>query len=148
MNNVVAVGHPEPAVAALDPASFDLESVQQWIANIGGNPDHSTEVFRMGKPGRMPRPLKIKLNDKNTKALLLRRQKDISTAKGFFIRHDMTAKQREADRNLRADLAQKRSDNPGKAFVIRNGVIIEVTGGQQQQRQNRGGPSRIHQGNE
>ena len=83
-----------------------------------------------GSPSK-PRLLKLFMkNARNRKELLqkakeLRNSRDEYTKNNIYLRPDQTLKQQKDSKNLRDKLRQLRSDNPGKVYFIKKGVIEE-----------------------
>ena len=92
----------------------------------------------MGKErsDKKPRPLKVICDSVWTKRSLLTGQQRLRDnypdlkANWFFVRDDMTQRQRDADKALREQLKQYREQNPNiaKSLVIRDGKIVQKHG--------------------
>ncbi len=134
-NNVVIHFLPGDPGDDGDPEQ-DLNDVKLLAKDAGGNPDHVTEALRMGNPrnDKKPRMLKVKCNNANTKRMLvtgqekLRKNNTVLRDTGFFIRDDMTDRQREEDKTLRDKLTGLRGVHKDKNLVIRDGKIVEKIG--------------------
>jgi len=87
-----------------------------------------TNAVRLGKRNSKPRLLKISVDSQQSQAAVLRnctklRGKDVpqQLAK-VFITPDMTPKERESNKALRAELAELNKD--GKNYRIKNGKVV------------------------
>lgn len=105
LNNAVLVDLTEqPNIGA---NTDELQLIRTIVTELDANPDHITEVFRLGAPepnGRRPRPLKIKTATKAAKTLIMGKkfreklmpvQKARSTVPdsrtpSFYLRHDLS----------------------------------------------------------
>ncbi len=95
------------------------------------------KVFRIGdlrKDGKA-RMLKVICDNDQTKRMLIKGQEKLRKRiwdlkdSGFFIRDDMTDRQRFEDRKLRDELEQLRGIHKDNKFlVIRDGKIVEKRG--------------------
>ena len=120
----------------------DKAAVSSLVQLAGGTSDQIVEVFRLGKKPvaaataasanpPLPRPIKVKFSAVWSKRALIFNQGRVKHSaahlvnSSFFVRDDLTPKQRENDQKLRAELSAARAANPGKKLVIRNGQIIE-----------------------
>ncbi len=114
----------------------DLDGVKHLAREAGGDPAHVTEVLRMGNPrnDKKTRMLKVKCNNANTKRMLVTQQEKLRKNDftlrdtGFFIRDDMTDRQREEDKILRDKLTRLRGIHKDRNLVIRDGKIVEKIG--------------------
>jgi hypothetical protein len=134
-NNLVAFGIPETEVDPMKQATADRSRVNGYLATLGVPHSSVVSVFRDGakKPGQS-RILKICFGDRlvTERSLLLSHgtrllQTDPTIPPGRFkpfIRPDLTAKQRQADFELREELKHRREAGE-QNIVIRNGSIIQ-----------------------
>ncbi len=112
----------------------DLRGVKDLATQIDGNPDNILEATRMGNPrdDGKPRMLKVKCDNSHTKRMLITGQeklrKKIPILAKFFIRDDMTDRQREEDKKRRDKLVLLRAAHKDKILVIRDDKIMEKRG--------------------
>ena len=87
------------------------------------------KCFRIGKKGAKPRLLKISLGTELEKAIILHNRTKLRDPKlspvlhKVFITPDLTPKERESNKNLRAQL--KEMNKGSRQFQIKNGQIVE-----------------------
>lgn len=106
----------------------DIDNISRiFQKNLGVNVK-VTNALRLGKKGDKPRLLKITMDSEQSKASVLRNCTKLrgsgvpqSLAK-VFITPDMTPKEREHNKSLRAQLAEMNKN--GKSFRIKNGKIV------------------------
>ena len=118
------------------PESIDTTKDQEFVENLvvksGGKKEDIVDVFRLGsvrKDGK-PRQTKVRFSSIWSKRSLLAGQAKLKTDaalvnSGFFVRHDLTAYQRQLDYDRRQELAKQREEFPDKQWVIRDNAIIE-----------------------
>ncbi len=117
-----------------DDPEENLNDVKALVKVSGGNPDHIKEAFRMGNPrdDGNPRMVKVKCDNAHTKRMLITQQgklrkKDPNLEK-FFVRDDMTDRQREEDKKRRDKLILLRAAHKDKILIIRDEQIMEKRG--------------------
>ncbi len=124
------VAHSLPLPPNPDDKDADLICMKELATRAGGDPEAIVDVFRMGKErdDGKPRPAKVICTDNRTKRALIYGQSkfEVLRKNGFFLRDDMTLRQREADLKLREKLTEVREANPGiaKRLVIRDNLIV------------------------
>lgn len=110
-NNLVLVGFDESK-------SEDevAKMLKEWIESCSGDATQIEQVFRMGKPrgaSEKPRPIKVKINDRDTKFKLYNCYQKLKGS-GAFFRPDLTELQRNLLNKTRkacADLRSKTGDD-------------------------------------
>ena len=76
------------------------------------------------------RPLKITFSTRETQLLVLRKKIRLRESEIFgrvYISPDLSPEEREARRILVKDMKEKKAQNPGKSFVIREREVVEVS---------------------
>ncbi|MCP4487007.1 MAG: hypothetical protein GY820_06770 [Gammaproteobacteria bacterium] len=132
-NNAVIHFLPGDGGATSEPS--DTARVKELVGETGNDPATVERTFRMGRPRSdgKPRPLKVIMNNGWAKKALISGQKRLRDAHPdlndprvrFFVRDDLTERQRAKDQQQRQELAKLRSENPSKFLVIRDGIIQE-----------------------
>jgi hypothetical protein len=128
--NVVVVGLPERDEKA------DWDRIYDMARHAGiDQPDHAIKTtFRDGIAGKrrqngavIPRIMKVKFINKEYREKFLRTNYRGMGAEfeHLYVRHDMTYEEREKDRELKAELHQRRTAEANPNLVIRNGRIID-----------------------
>lgn len=136
--NLVLVGLPE------GDEESDWEQICQMADRAGiVNPNIAIKTFfRLGIYGKrnpqgqtIPRIIKIKFANTQYRETMLKfdRYKDLGPVfSRVFLRRDMTFDERKKDKELRAELAERRKTEANNNLVIRNGAIIDKTSLQKQ----------------
>ena len=107
----------------------DIEHVSNIFRKNLGVTVKVTNAVRLGKRNNKPRLLKVSVDSEHSKAAILRnstklRGKDVPQCLSkVFITPDMTIKEREKNKHLRAELAELNKD--GKKYKIKNGKIVQ-----------------------
>ena len=76
------------------------------------------------------RPLKISLATRETQLLILRKKTKLRDSEVFgrvYISPDLTPEEREARGILVKEMKERKTQNPGKSFVIRGREVVEVS---------------------
>lgn len=135
-NNLVVVGFPDKKDSEKEQNAHDRKVVSDICENLGVDPKSVVSTFREGRvPGK--RIMKVCFGDRQVseRRTFLAKASDLIRAlpecksQHFraFVRPDLTAKQREADYQLRGELKRRR-DSGEQNLVIRNGRIIVKPG--------------------
>ena len=88
------------------------------------------ETRRIGRPGRRPRLLKVRLSDAKSKYNILRASRklnsvDIRNSFGrIYINKDLSFLRRQEERRLREQYKELRASYPGSAVALRNGKLF------------------------
>lgn len=132
--NLVIVGLPETDTASIRP-NGDRQFVDSLATGLSLPTDHITDVFRDGMvktsddPARpYSRILKVKFGNMTSRIQFLknfRQSKPPDTKfRGTYVRPDLTARQRAADKILKDELRHRREAEPEADLIIRRGKII------------------------
>ncbi len=119
--NLVVLGLPE------NPNASDLDMMKQVCASVSVSPTSVHEVLRDGpaQPGR-PRILKVKFQDlASRRKFLVGFRGAAQGLAGFgksWVRPDLTFRERQQDRVLRAELGRRR--DAGENVIIKGGKIV------------------------
>lgn len=106
----------------------DIVKVREIFANTLQVTSKVTNAVRLGKKGEKTRLLKITVDSEKDKASILRNAMKLRSCdspdhlKKIFITPDMTPKEREENKNLRAKLSELNKD--GNNYRIKNGQIV------------------------
>ena len=110
----------------------DLQKIHELLEQLG-TPANITSVTRMGKPQTdHPRTIKASVSTlKEKKAILAKartlREKSVPEhMREIYIRPDLTAKQQQASKNLRAELKDMRDKHPQYKWTIHHNQVIKV----------------------
>lgn len=129
-NFAVIVGLPESDAQAVRSAG-DKDFVLKMAHDIGIDATEVEDVFRDGRSRpddgnrQYVRIVKIKFKESRSKLNFLKgfaRAKDAGLR--AYVRHDLTFRQRQEDKALKAELHEKRKQYPNDDLVIRDGKII------------------------
>ena len=109
----------------------DLIQIQTFFKEeVSISTDEVAEIYRLGKKredAKFPRPIKVVLKsnrkDVLTKAAI-KINKGRTQADRVYVNNDLTARQREADGKLRAELRERRT--AGESVAIKNGKIVNT----------------------
>ena len=89
--NIRIFGIPEPS--GTDPEDTDLKAIDFFANQLGitVSSDHISRSHRIGKRGRTPRPVIVRLVHHNMKVQLLRKRQELKAREtNFHIREDLT----------------------------------------------------------
>ena len=109
--------------------SHDIEFVTKMCPTELSTNVMINKAFRLGKKGVKPRLLKISLSSDIEKATVLKhstklRSSDVSPVyNNIFITPDLTRKEQEHNKQLRAELRELNRE--GRSFQIKNGKIVQ-----------------------
>ena len=124
---LIFAGVPEATSgSAEERKKSDSNFIVEVAQHLGCDDLLPEEVSRLGKmlPNK-PRLLRIKCQPNNTRALLLRKAKQLCSTQKFkrvYISPDLTQMQREQQHNLRKELIMRR--NQGESVKILKGQIV------------------------
>ena len=111
---------------------YNIDTARNVISSTGLTSfegDFSTE--RIGSPDEEKnRPLLVKFDNKTAAFELLAKSKNLKDDENYgmvFIAPDRSREQRDEHRKLVQQLKQKRADNPGTQFYIRNKTIYSTS---------------------
>ena len=106
----------------------DIKQVSSILDKYIGTSPSIQKAFRLGNKGDTPRLLKITLPTEHDKAYILRNSfklrndENPDDVKKIFVTPDLTPKEQEDNKKLRAELKEKNKD--GNFFRIKSGKII------------------------
>lgn len=133
--NLIITGLKEEdraTVSEQDIVTKDAEKFKSMILKEFNIRISDIKVERVGmRSDTRPRMLKISFTNAKerkdilTKAKALRVSQD-ETARQIYIRPDLTIRQREEAKNMRAELKRRREEMPGKQFIIKWNQIKEI----------------------
>ncbi len=135
-NNLVMINFPEVASEAESQPKSDINVVKDIFEAAGFEEPAIVKVERLGAPNpKNLRPLKIFTASFDQKMTVLTKQRDAllkvpaiaARGRKVFLRHDLTPKQLELDRNLRDELRSTRERDPSKSYKIRGGRVVLVS---------------------
>ena len=108
----------------------DRDFVNSLVDSIGAGPIDIVDVVRLGaKASNKPRPLRVQLSNLSHRRSILAKAKKLresssSIFKEVFINPDLSLKERQAQRELRQELA-KRKESGETGIFIRRGRIVK-----------------------
>ena len=128
--NLIIHNLPESdATSGNDRKQHDISKVTEVFNKHLGLSTKITNAYRLGKKGDNVRLLKVSVGSKQERANVLskctqlRKIPSPSYLKNVFVTPDLTKKEQEANRALRAKLADM--NKSGKKFKIKNGQIVQ-----------------------
>lgn len=123
--NIMIFGLDEKQGTVDERRFHDKQMVGELFETIDLEDVEFTDCLRIGKhSGNKPRPLKIKLKDRNKKLSILRKSKELRTStrfKAVYISSDLTKSQQSEQFLLRKEL--KRQNDAGQNMVLYNGQL-------------------------
>ena len=129
-NNLVLYNIPESRMKDIDQRiKYDMEICGKIIYEEIGEKEFCIEkINRLGKirEDGKPRPTLIRLRCETEKWRILGKAKNLRKSNNFariYVAKDMTIKEKELDRELREELAERR--NNGEFCQIKNGMIVK-----------------------
>jgi len=128
--NLILHNLPESdATSGQDRKKHDITKVTEVFNQHLGLSANVTNAYRLGKKSDKARLLKVSVGSKHERAKILskctqlRKITSPSYLKIIFVTPDLTKKEQEANRILRAKLADM--NKSGKKFKIKNGQIVQ-----------------------
>ena len=129
-NNLVLYNIPESRMKDIDQRiKYDMEICGKIIYEEIGEKEFCIEkINRLGKirEDEKPRPTLIRLRSETEKWRILGKAKNLRNSNNFariYVAKDMTIKEKELDRELREEVAERR--NNGEFCQIKNGMIVK-----------------------
>ncbi len=106
--------------------NYDTSIVQQIMYSSGSRSPCEISCERIGVPAQgKSRPIRVSLGNDSVVLELLSKSKNLKDTQFFmvFVEPDRNKEERDERRKLVQQLKQKRKDNPGQRFYIRNNKI-------------------------
>ena len=132
-NNMMIFGIKESADSGRQSADDDGEDESEVLESVfnhlGISKTDIISATRVGKKGRNPRPMRVKLNSLDLKLKCFRKARDLKKSnmadlRKVSIRNDLTFLQLAADRKLVQEFKHRKEK--GENVVLRRGKIIEI----------------------
>lgn len=127
--NVIIFGVPEiDNVSAETAREEERRKLKEICDHVDADSNDILTCFRIGGRGQKPRPLKLKMKSQDSKEKMLLNARQLRTFRRvgwnerIFIKPDMTRRQQESMKLLRAELKTRNSN--GEDLIIRDGKLI------------------------